>query len=65
MNVGPFALEVRVGAHFYMNYKVTVGSPLTCMPLLGNSQVNSVVNSLGNVDRLLGGRVRNPSSSAA
>ena len=50
MDVGPFALEVRVGPHFHVDYQVAVGSALACVALFRHPQVHTVVDALWNID---------------
>ena len=54
VDVGSFTLEVAVIAHLNVDYQVAVGASLTCMAFFGHSQVNSIVDTLWNVNRLFG-----------
>ena len=50
VDVRSFSPEVRMVSYLYMDYKITCRPSLASMPFLRHSQVNSIVDSLGDVD---------------
>ena len=55
VDVRTFSLEVAVIAHLNVDYQVAMWACLTCMAFLGHSKVDSIVDTLRNVNCLLGG----------
>ena len=65
VDVSTLSLEVGMGPHLNVYYEITMWTTLTCVTLFSHTEVDSVINSLRDVDCLFSCRVCSSSTPAS